>query len=271
MTWTAAPIGRLLGCAAAAMAARLVLQPLVPADENPLLTPSALARSGALPAVFFVYGVGVYVALGLVYAWLRPPGRGLVQGLGFGALFAVMWAVFFLEPLPHAQGQRAWAIAAYPLFDATGLLMLGALWGRFVPVAPRAPRWGRPGLASCVVAVVFAGVRCASLAILPLYSWWAERPLLTAVWALGAGLWLGVMWAVLRPVAPGGAASSRAAWFAGVVVGVDLALFNGFLLLAVEVVWWDLPLRTSLDLLGLGLGVAAAERVSAGRGAIRDR
>lgn len=249
---------RVLGAALVGIIVRLTLQPLLPAESNPLLPPSAIVERGLLPPVFFAYGVLVYGLLGVVYVWLDPPGRGAGRGLRFGALFAGMWGCYLIEPLPHAEGASLGALLGYPAADATGLLALGAALGWALP-APRGPdrEWGRPGWDVAIVALAFAAVRLAGSATLPLYTWLDAHPLLTGAWAALTGAWLGCVFRFVRPLLPTRHPLGAAAAFAVAVIGVDLLLFNGFMFLVTVADPADLLLRTALDVVGLFLGAWA--------------
>ena len=255
---SASTAGRVALAAFGGIFARLLVQPLLPAEDNDLLPPSWIVEQGLLPPAFFGYGMLVYGALGATYLGLDPPGRGLRRGLGFGTLFIVMWVPLLLEPLPHSEGASWATLVGYPLADAFGLFVLGVLLGWLLPTPRRvmavtAPSPGRRLRDALVGGAVYLAVRTASAATLPLYTWFEEHPALSTAWAALTGLCFGGIFAVCRPwLAPG--AGRVAASFALGVIGANLLLFNGFLLLVARVDPLDLLARTALDLTALGLG-----------------
>jgi hypothetical protein len=256
---------RVAAAALVAILARLLVQPLLPADENPLLPASAIVEAGLLPVAFLAYGFIVYVALGLVYHWYDPPGSGRKRGLAFAGLYLLMWIPLLLEPLPHAEGMSWQVILGYPLADGFGIVVLGAMLGTLLPEArtPPPPRSSKRDAAirTTAVAVTYALVRTATAASLPLYTWFDDRPWLSSGWAVVTGLCFGLMYALSAPRLSARRLGASLG-FALVLVGANLLLFNGFMLLVAKVDPIDLLARTGLDLLALAIGAWVAGRMA---------
>jgi hypothetical protein len=252
----------------------LLVQPLLPNEDNDLLPPSWIVEQGLLPPAFFAYGMLVYGALGMTYVRLDPPGRGLRRGLTFGFLYVAMWFPLLLEPLPHSA-QAGWVtLIGYPLADSLGLMVLGAFLGALLPEPSRkraaATSRGLRLREVSIVAGVYLAARTLSASTLPLYTWFADRPLLSTAWAAITGLCFGVMFTVCRPWLADRPRDAAVAFTLG-IVGANLLLFNGFMLLVARVDPVDLVVRTALDLVALGLGtwVAAASSRGASTSATR--
>ena len=252
---------RIAVAAAITTAFRLILQPLIPAETQTVLPPSAIAAHGLLPVAFTVYAMIVYPILAGLFILVRDrlTGPKALQGLAYGATWAAVWAVYLWEPMPHTAGASVAGLIAYPLADGAALLLLGLLTGVMLgQTRLRTVSSSRPPAAllrAVVVAACLVAGRLLAYNTVGLYSVYQTNPGRTITWAVATGLVAGlvVQWFVrhLAPISP-----IRAAGLVGLgMFGTNLVLFNFFVPLALDVDIADLALRTIVDVASVTLGL----------------
>ncbi|MGA9138643.1 MAG: hypothetical protein WBZ29_00355 [Methanocella sp.] len=257
----------LLAVCIAVTIVRVMLQPLIPEGENPMFTTySAIYNAGLLVPAFVVFAFVVSLLLGIVFVLIegRLPGTRLAKGVAFGMAYGLMWAVYLLEPLTKVLEGSFFVLYGYPIVDGLTFGMLGLLLGVFVGTDSKGPakrRIGSETLALLAIPVAFVVIRLCCYAFSIIGSAFDIRPADTMLWAAGTGLWLGVMYFLLRPGVPGKSPLAKALFFGPVVIGINLFFFNSFVPLVFEVDYADLILRTLVDIVSVTIGVYVCEKI----------
>lgn len=253
---------------------RAALQPLMPSSNINPLPPSAVVRSGLIPIGFMLFGLLTFGLLAVVFVLIQDglPGTRMKKGLTFGILFGVMWAIYLLEPVPHIEGVPLFEILAYPLADGITIISLGALLGRFVGTDSKSHEKGQTNSSSgalLAIAVFFTAGRILSYNVFHIYSSFAARQFDTILWATATGLWISIMYLLLRPGIPEKSPILKATYFSFVLYGIDYLLFNFFMPLVFDYQIWpvgsllsyaDLFVRASMDILSVAAGVYICEK-----------
>jgi hypothetical protein len=246
------------------IAAQLLVPPGDPSKPS-VLAPSVIARSGLMPLAFIVYGILTYGSLGIVFIVIqgRLTGTKWAKGLRFGAGFCLVWASYLLEPLPFNTGAKVSEMLSYPLADGSALLVLGVILGWALgtnSASKPESRFISDLLALLVMPALFLAARYYCYTVLHVYSSFDSRPGATLMWTAGVGLCLGVLFLWLRPGIEGQSPLARAAFFTLFVLGIDLLLFNAFMVLAfANFSVLDILVRTVMDLVPVLAGVFILE------------
>lgn len=250
----------------AATIVRLALQLLMPSTGNTPLPPSAINKAGLIPIAFTLFGLLTYGLLAVVFVLIQEglPGKKMTKGLVFGLLFGMMWAVYLFEPLPFGAGASLVDTFSYPIVDGTTIVVLGLLLGGFV--GTDSPGTGKVTisfgtLTLLAVPVLFIVGRFLGYTVIHIYSFFTDRPLGTMLWAAETGVWIGVMYLLLRPGIAIRSPLVKAAFFSVVVVGIDLLMFNFFIPIVFETDIADLLVRTAIDIASVTAGAYICEKI----------
>ncbi len=256
--------------AATATIFRLILQVFMPDTGSTPLPPSIIVKSGLMPIAFTVFGLLVYGLLAVVFVLIRDglPGKRMMKGLRFGLAFGLMWVVYLFEPLPFNSGTPLMDMLAYPLADGVALFVLGLLLGRFMVRDSAEP--GKKGkgpaiMPLAVIPVLFMVARYVGYTVIHIDSDYTARPLETMAWVCATGLWVGVMYFLLRPGIAVKSPLVKAGYFGLLVFGIDLFLFNFFIPLVFVVNIADMFIRAAIDIVAVMAGVYVYERISVAR------
>lgn len=253
---------------------RTMVQPFIPSDGPSPFPPSVFVQTGLLPVAFVIYGVVMLGLLALVFLLIqdRLPGSRLIKGLTFGVSFGLLWFIAMCEPLPHGSWQLP-SVLYYPVVDGFTLGSLGLLMGLFVArdsksraAAPRVADLAYPA----AITVIFLAGRLTSYYLLHIYSSVTTRLFDTLLWAVVFGLWIGIMYLLLRPGLPARSPLVRAAFFGVLVFGVNIFLNDLFMPIPFELQTWglglfsyqDLIVRAVVDVLFVTAGAYVCERLS---------
>ena len=254
---------------------RATLQPFMPSSNIHPLPPSVIVQSGLIPIGFMLFGLLTFGLLAIVFVLIqeRLPGKRMRKGPMFGFLFGMMWASYLLEPAPHVEGLPFFEVLAYPLADGITILSMGLLLGRFIGSDSKGNekvRFSSNYATLLAVPVLFIAGRMLSYNVFHIYSSYAARQFDTIVWAAATGLWIGVMYLLLRPGISDKSPLLKAIYFAVVIYGIDYFLFNLFMPLVFDYKIWpmgallsyaDLLLRASMDILSVVAGVYISEKI----------
>lgn len=246
---------------------RIVAQLFVPSGGPSPLTPSVIVRAGLMPLAAVIYGVLTYGLLGIVFIVIqgRLTGTKWTKGLRFGAGFCLMWASYLLEPLPFNAGASLAEMLSYPIADGVVLLVLGLLlgWG----LGTDSPQISKSllnadSLAFLTIPALFLATRIFCYTVLRVYSSFDTRPAATMLWAACTGLCLGVLFLWLRCGIEGLSSLARAAFFTLFVLGINLLLYNAFMVLAfADFTVLDVLVRTVMDVVPVLAGAFLCEAV----------
>lgn len=240
-----------------------MLQPLMPSSNIHPLPPSEIVKSGLIPIGFMLFGFLTFGLLALVFVQIqeRLPWTRMKKGVIFGLLFGIMWAVYLLEPVPHIEGLPLSEALAYPLVDCITIVSLGVLLGMFTGTdfkGNEKVRIGSSYAALLAIPIFFIAGRMLSYNGFHIYSSFATRPSDTILWAAATGLWIGIMYLLLKPGIPDKSPFLKAIYFSVVIYGLDYLLFNLFMPLVFDFQIWpigsllsyaDLFVRASMDIM----------------------
>jgi hypothetical protein len=246
---------------------RIVVQLFVPSGGPSQLTPSVIVRAGFMPLAMVIYGILTYGLLGIVFIVIqgRLTGEKWSKGLRFGAGFCLVWASYLLEPLPFNAGASRAEMLSYPIADGVVLLVLGLLlgWGLGTDSPPISKSWlNVDSLTFLTIPALFLATRIFCCTVLRVYSSFDTRPAATILWAAGTGLCLGVLFLWLRRGIEGQSSLARAAFFTLFVLGINLLLYNTFMVLAFAAFTvLDVLARTVMDVVPVLAGVFLSEAV----------
>ncbi len=246
---------------------RIVEQLFVPSGGPSQLTPSVIVRAGFMPLAAVLYGILTYGLLGIVFVVIqgRLTGKKWAKGLRFGAGFCLMWASYLLEPLPFNAGASLAGRLSYPIADGVVLLVLGLLLGRGLGTdSPQISKsWlNAEALTFLTIPALFLAIRIFCYTVLRVYSSFDTRPGATMLWAAGTGLCLGLLFLWLRRGIEGQSSLARAAYFTLFVLGINLLLFNTFMVLAfADFTVLDVLVRTVMDVVPVLAGVFVCEAI----------
>ena len=243
-----------------------MLQLLMPSTGNTPLPPSAINKAGLIPIAFTLFGLITYGLLAVVFVLIQEglPGKRMTKGLVFGLLFGMMWAVYLFEPLPFSADASMVDTFSYPVVDGTTIAILGLLLGRFIGTDSRgtgkvAISFGT--LTLLAIPVLFIVGRSLGYTAIGIYSFFADRPLGTMLWVAETGIWIGVMYLLLRPGIAIRSPLAKAAFFGVIVFGIDLLMFNLFIPIVFEMDMADLLIRTAIDMISVIVGVYIYEMI----------
>ncbi|HEY3422460.1 MAG TPA: hypothetical protein VGK13_04815, partial [Methanocellaceae archaeon] len=245
---------------------RLMLQLLMPSTGNTPLPPSAINKAGLIPIAFTLFGLITYGLLAIVFVLIQEvlPGKRMTKGLVFGLLFGMMWAVYLFEPLPFSAGASLVDTFSYPIVDGMTIAILGLLLGRFIGTDSSSD--GKVALnistlTLLAIPVFFMAGRFLGYTVIQIYSFFTDRPIGTMLWAAETGIWIGVMYLLLRPGIATKSLLAKAAFFGIVVFGIDLLMFNFFIPIVFETDIVDLLARTAIDIISVTAGVYICEKI----------
>ena len=196
----------------------------------------------------------------------RWPGRRGVKGLVFGASLGIIWTFGFFTGSAFL-GTTLRADFLNSLVDLIGLAFVGWLIGLAIgrDVTTSTPRMWQPGLAVLLVAVgfvsvhalgawLFAGLFTATADLLLVPTTFIQYALLS-----GLGLWVGVMYVMLRSGLPFNNIWARAAFFAFGVFGHSWTWFNVFFVIEFAGVLSTVVLLGLIGAIGVFMGALAYE------------
>lgn len=183
-----------------------------------------------------------------------------------------MWTVYLLESVPHIEGLPLFEVLAYPLADGITIVSLGVLLGRFACTDSSGYEKARTSSSYAVllaIPLLFIAGRMLSYNVFYIYSSYPARQFDTILWAAATGLWIGIMYLLLRPGIPDKSPFQKALYFAVVIYGIDYFLFNLFMPLVFDysicsvgtlLSYADLFLRASMGILFVAAGVYICEK-----------
>ena len=276
-----AAVSKVAACAVAAslvlnMVLHLLVFPLrIPGD----FAPSPVMERGLLPPLA---GGGMLVVLGAlaaVFLLVEPGmrGRGWIKGFRFGAVFAGLWLIGFVEVAALSDTTVAIEVLnGAP--DCLSIMSLSVLLGLFasspatadgmVPSSGSASGGaaGRSWMVrSAAVALAFLAGRLFSYGVLRMNAVFHPEPAAVAAWTVAMAACVGLLRWVLRDrtgrTRPPAAGPAEALRFGLAVYGVDWFLFNLFLPLFIAVPLGGMVLRAGVDVAAVTLGALAAERL----------
>jgi hypothetical protein len=222
--------------------------------ENGLFPPAVIG-------LFFI----TFWALALVFVFIQDklPGKGLLKGLRYGISFGVLWLIGMLE-MSIAFGSPLKYEFLSGLCDCSSLILFGLLLGRFIATDSNRVinKKSKSGLIPVfIIAGLFIVERYFRYFTLTHHNpGYFENSLVTFTFTLSLGLWIGVMYWLLRQELAKYSPAKRALWFGGIVFGIDWLFYNLFLLLFIKLPLIDILLVPTFDILSVIIGVFVFEK-----------
>lgn len=209
-------------------------------------------------ALLLTFGALAIIFVGYQH---RLPGKGIVKGWWYGLAFAVLWLIGFVEVSVLFDTSLADEFMNW-LPDGISLILLSLLLGAFTtndqqhternhskPRTPILPIAAAFALGRTVAYLVFGTNTSYDPDLLPVFNW-----------TVAMALWVGIMYAILRPNASTQSPLAQALWFGVLVLGTDWVLFNLFVLVFIDLPILDIVFRALLDLPFIIAGVFVTER-----------
>ena len=222
--------------------------------ENGLFSPAVIT-------LFFI----TFWALALVFVFIQDklPGKKLLKGLRYGISFGVLWLIGMFE-MSIAFGSPLKHEFFSGLLDCLSLILLGLLLGRFVATDSNRDvnEKSKIGLISVfVIASLFIIERYLRYFTLTYYNpGYFTNPLITFTFTLSLGLWIGIMYWLLRQETSKYSPLKRALVFGGLIFGIDWLFYNLFLLLFLKLPLIEILLVPAFDVLYVIIGVFVIEK-----------
>ena len=235
---------------------RIAGQLSLPAGEQTVLAPSVFAQNGTMPLVFTIYGFFAYTGIAALFLLIRRRmgGSRLSQGLKYGLSCCAVWVVYLWEPLPHVAPLDR---ITYPLADGLALIAMGLCLGWLLGIPGQKasqPRGSIPWIPALAIAGCFLAGRLFQYCLIGIYSSFDAKIVETLLWCLITGLATGGTMAWLNRYVGANGRLRRALALGGLLFGVDLALFNFFMLLVFTADIPDLIARTLIDVCCVTIG-----------------
>ncbi|PJI09083.1 MULTISPECIES: hypothetical protein [Clostridium] len=237
---------------------RGILQGIIPTEKS-YFEPSMLAKKGIVLPVLIIYGTVVYMAISytFVFAQKGMSGKKLIRGIKFGSLFALMWIVYLLEPMPS---NSVMDMIYYPVIDGVTLVILGTFLGKFVVQETSYTKNSSNKISILrimIITLVFTIGRIIEYKVFNVnYSQTS-----TFVWNVAAGSSIGFIFECLKPALANKSKIMMSIIFGTVIFGVNLIFFNFFMLVIVKVNVLNLILTTVLDIVFITIGCFTAVKV----------
>jgi hypothetical protein len=235
---------------------RSMLQLIIPSSNQTVLQQSVFALNGTLPLVFMIYGTVAYTAITIIFILIsRGMGGGRIsKGFKTGLLYAIIWTVFLVEPLPHGS---AIDLFSYPVADGFVLLVLGLMSGRFL--SENSPKKKHILTINSIfnistITFLFTIGRMIQYKVFHIYSMFEQAQVRTLVWVICAGIIIGFMFEYLNYTINSKNPYAKSLLFGGIFFGIDLLFFNFFLPLVLKVDILDLSIRTLIDIISVIIG-----------------
>jgi len=225
---------------------------------------SYLVKNGLfIPAAAILLTIS-YVSLVVVFVFIQEKlsGGKLSKGFRFGISFGGLWfiampgaSIFFGSPMMHEL--------LTGLLDGLALLILGLLLGMFVAtdnnhIANKKPK----GLILPIIVITIFFIIGQYLAFIiigkhtPHFSITGTA---TFIWTLALGLWMGVMYCLLKQGIKRDSSIKWSFGFSGVIIGINWLYFNFFIVLILDVPLLDPLILAGLNILSVAVGVFVFE------------
>lgn len=237
---------------------RGILQGIIPPEKS-YFEPSILAKYGIVLPVLIIYGTVVYMAISYTFVFAQKgiSGKRLIKGIKFGALFALMWTVYLLEPMPS---NSVIDMIYYPVIDGTTLVILGTFLGKFVVQETGYTKNSSNKISILrimIIALVFTIGRIIEYRVFNVnYS-----QVSTIVWNVAAGSSIGFIFECLKPAVENKSKIMMSIIFGAAIFGVNLVFFNFFMVVIAKINVLNLILTTALDIVFITIGCFMAIKI----------
>lgn len=217
----------------------------------------------AVIGLFFI----TFWALAFVFVFIQDklPGKGLLKGLRYGISFGVLWLIGMFEmSIAFSSPLKYELVSGLSGFSA--LIVLGLLLGRFIATDGNRVihKTEKSDLIPVfIIAGLFIGQRYFRyFALTPDNPSYFENFIIILTLTLSLGLWIGIMYQLLRQEPTGWSPAKRAIWFGGIVFGIDWLFYSLFLLLFFQWSLIEVWLISAFDIISLIIGVFFVEKAN---------
>lgn len=235
------------------------LSPL--SSESLTVKPSVFVEHGmTIPAIITweLLAFGVLAAVFLLIQ-SRLPGTGIKRGLLYGLCFGGLYQIGMFESVLLLKSSVQSELLM-GLGDSIPILLAGFLLGAFSgPATPNSERKHRV-FPVCVIAVFYLMGRYLAYSVFHIQSAYLEEPAGTFLWTLGMGLWIGVIYTILRPGVRGKTAFTQGLFFGAVIFGSNW-LVNHLFIAAVSAWSPDLLIRAGTDIVFVSMGAFVCRKL----------
>lgn len=229
---------------------------MVPQGES-VLEPSVFVENGTVGIVFILFAIVLYTITAGLFLLIEGHNeeKPMYKALKYGLVFCIIWVAYLMEP--SEVGTNPLDAVTYPLADGSAFIIMGLLLGRFFR---KKDSCGEEEYKT----FSFRGI------FIPAGFFWVGRVILYLVFN-GSGQWdKHPIWTMLFIIECGLVVSACIQWLisrikiktlylkalvAGLVFfGINLMMFNGFVLLIFKVDIPGLVLRTVIDVCSFTAG-----------------
>jgi len=226
---------------------------------------SIIVKNGLfIPAVIIMFLI-TFGVLAVIFVLIQDnlQGTKIFKGFIYGLSFGCLWFIGMIE---------ASLILGTPLknelftgmADGLPIILMGLLLGVFTgtdTAKNNIKKRSNENIISIFVITIFYVVgRYSSYTIIHIDSAYSTKPCATFLWTVGIGLWVGVMYWLLKQGLKGYSPIKRALMFGGLIYGTDWLLYNFFIPLFFETSLVDLLLRAGIDIVFVIVGVFMFEK-----------
>lgn len=235
--------------------ARMIVQLCIPSGNQVVLPPSVFVTNGTMPIAFLIYGSLAYSLIAAMFLIVskKMTGNRISQGLKFGFANILIWTVYLLEPLPHGSPIDR---ITYPLADGFAFLIMGCLLGLLLGKKESTAAEKRPisVIPLFSISIFFMIGRLLQYHVFDIYSSFEEKRGETLLWCALTGLVIACVLSWFSSYVPRKRRFANTLLVGGILFGLNLLLFNGFMPLVFEADLLDLLVRTGLDIVSVTIG-----------------
>jgi hypothetical protein len=226
--------------------------------------PSIFAEKGLILPAATIMLVILFTVIAVVFVLIqkRLPGTKTMKGWRHGIAFGILTFVSIIEVnlifdcslINELRGS---------ISDGVSILLMALMLSRIMGTDNQITgqdvkfRW-KPFV---LIPLFFLGGRYFGYAIVHILSAYIQKPWATFLWTLGIGLWLSVMYQLLREAGNDIPAVARAIRFGGLVFGSFWLIYILFMLVYVQVSVLDLFVRFMIDVVFVTIGIWLVEAI----------
>ncbi len=221
---------------------------------------SYFVENGMILPAIIVWELLAYSVFALVFILIqdRIPGqrwkKGLLYGLSFGGLYFIgmFEAVLLLNTSVLSE-------LVMGLTDAIAFIISGVMLGVFIGTDSVQKRNKNNSLAILIIGLFYLLGRYLAYTVVNVQSAYATNPWATLIWTLCQGLWIGIIYYMLETGTKGRTSIGQAAFFGGIVYGLNWFLNQIFMYILIEFTF-DLLIRSGIDIVFIMIGVYAYKK-----------
>lgn len=217
--------------------------------------PSIFAKMGLVYPVLIIYYWIVYAVLAVIFVLIQHnlPGEKWIKGFLYGLCFGGLHLIGMYEGILICNDtfiNSTWV----GLCDGLPILLMGTLIGIYTGTSEIQNTKRQSTLSIPVITLCFIIGRYFSYTILHINSAYNTISLETFIWTFCQGLWIGLMYFILKTGNKGKSIFSQALFFGSVIFGLNWLLYHLFIPLMFEASIVDIFIRVGVDVLFITVG-----------------